>query len=50
MTDGHVSVGVPVRAPASADRDAATDRAARGAWIAATRVRAVDGDGRGVGW
>ena len=46
---GRVSVGVPVRAPASAVWDAVTDWAAQGQWIPATRVCAVDGDGRGVG-
>jgi carbon monoxide dehydrogenase subunit G len=48
-TVGRVSVGVPVRAPVGAVWDAVTDWAAQGAWIPATRVRAVDGDGRGVG-
>jgi carbon monoxide dehydrogenase subunit G len=49
VTIGRVSVSVPVRAPASAVWDAVTDWDAQGEWIPATRVRAVDGDGRGVG-
>ena len=47
VATGHVSVRVPVRAPASAVWDAVTDWNAQGEWMPATRVRAVDGDGRG---
>ena len=49
MAVGRVSVSVPVRAPASAVWDAVTDWDAQGQWMPATRVRAVDGDGQGVG-
>jgi hypothetical protein len=49
MATGRVAVSVPVRAPVSAVWDAVTDWDAQGRWIPATRVRAVDGDGRGVG-
>jgi hypothetical protein len=49
MAIGRVSLDVPVRAPASAVWDAVTDWPAQGRWMPATRVRAVDGDGRGVG-
>ena len=49
MASGRVSLDVPVRAPASAVWDAVTDWPAQGEWMPATRVRAVDGDGRCVG-
>jgi len=48
-TRGQVEVAVPVRASAQAVWDAVTDWPAQGEWMTATRVRAVDGDGRGVG-
>lgn len=49
MANGHISVRVPVRAPASAVWDAVTDWEAQGEWMPATRVRVLGGDGHGVG-
>lgn len=46
---GRVELAVRVRAPARAVWDAVTDWAAQGEWMTATRVRPVDGDGRGMG-
>lgn len=49
MSRGRVEVVVPVHAPAEAVWEAVTDWPAQSEWITATRVRTVDGDGRGVG-
>lgn len=49
MSRGRVELAVRVRAPARAVWDALTDWDAQGEWMTATQVRAVDGDGRGVG-
>lgn len=44
-----MAVAVRVHAPAEAVWEAVTDWPAQGAWIPATHVRTVGGDGRGVG-
>lgn len=46
---GRVELAVRVRAPVRAVWEAVTDWAAQGEWMTATRVRPMDGDGRGVG-
>jgi len=45
MRGAHLVVAVPVRASAGDVWAALTDWDAQGEWMAATRVRAVDGDG-----
>lgn len=49
MSESQVSISVRVRATADDVWAALVDWESQGAWITATKVRTVDGDGQGVG-
>jgi len=49
MSESQVSISVRVRAGADDVWAALTDWKSQSSWITATKVRTVDGDGRGVG-
>ncbi|WP_034263096.1 SRPBCC family protein [Actinospica robiniae] len=49
MSESQVSISVRVRVAADDVWAALTDWRSQSAWITATKVRTVDGDGRGVG-
>lgn len=49
MSESHVSISVRVRLGADDVWAALTDWPSQSTWITATKVRTVDGDGKGVG-